>query len=102
MESGTPWTRGPSCGWRAKCEPGEAWTGAHADVRRPAPAVDRAGHVRDHGDRVHHLLQDPGRRPGPRAGGPQPERADPGGDPRATRAQPAVPGRVRHHDEEDL
>src|SRR6516162_6478994 len=97
-----PWTRGPSCGWRARWQPGGARAGAHADVHHPAPAVDRARHVRDHGGRVHHLLQDPGRRPGARPGRPQPEPADPGGDPRAARAQPAVPDPVRHHDEEDL
>ena len=83
-------------------EPGEARTGAHADVHRPAAAVDRTGHGRDHGGRVHHLLQDPGRGPGPRHRGPQPEPADAGGDPGAARAQPAVPDRVRHHDEEAL
>jgi len=55
-----------------------------------------------HGGRVHPLLQDARRRPGPRPRGPQPEPADPGGDPGTARARPAIPDRVRHHDEEDL
>src|SRR5215471_15771357 len=71
MASGTPWTRGPSCGWRAKWQPGEARAGAHADVHRPAPAVVRARHVRDHGCRVHHLLQDPARALAGRSPSPQ-------------------------------
>src|SRR6516164_1807682 len=102
MASGTLWTRGPSCGWRARWPPREPRAVGHADVHHPAAAVDRAGHVRDHGGRVRNLLQDPGRRPGARPRGPEPEPADTGGDPRAARARPAVPDRVRHHDEEDL
>src|SRR5262249_7960272 len=81
-------------------QPGPAKAGAHADVHRPAPAVDRPGHVRDHGRRVHHLFQDPRSRPGPRHRGPQPERADPGGNPGAVRARQAASGPVRPDDEE--